>query len=121
MNKRKKGETPSDSHLLHHDTPKAKAISEEPALKTGAPITSVPKITVKLAACGLLLENELKRQKASGVVKQYGQLVLAGILLNPDEIYVIPKTADAVKAIEDGWIVDMGITPQEVKQCSGST
>ncbi len=121
MNKRKKGETPSDSHLLHHDTPEIKAISEEPALKTDAPILSVSKITVKLAACGLLLENELKRQKTAGLVQQYGQLVLAGTLLKPNKIYVIPKTTDVIKAIEDGWIVDMGIAPTEVKQCSGST
>lgn len=93
--------------VLHHDAPAAKASGREPALKTNAP--APPKITVKIAACGLLLVNELKRQKAAGDVERYGQLVLDGFRLDPDEMYTLPMTKAVEGAIVDGWVVDMGV------------
>jgi len=93
--------------VLHHDAPAAKSSAKEPALKTDAP--TLPIITVKIAACGLLLENELKRQKAADEVERFGQLVLDGVLLQPDEMYTLPMTKVVEKAIVDGWVVDMGV------------
>ena len=93
--------------VLHHDAPAAKSSAKEPALKTDA--SALPKITVKIAACGLLLENELKRQKAAGDVERYGQLILDGFRLDPDEMYTLPRTKAVERAIIDGWIVDMGV------------
>ncbi len=104
----KKGK-PSEEPALHHDAPVVSKDKEadQPVLKTDAP--ALPKITVKLAACGLLLENELKRQKAAGLVERYGQLRLEGVLLQPDEMYVLPRSKAVEKAIDDGWVVDMGV------------
>jgi len=96
-----------EAPALHHDAPVPVATVKEPALKTDAP--ALPKITVRIAACGLLLENELKRQKVAGEVERYGQLLLDGVLLQPDEMHVLARTKAVERAIIDGWIVDMGV------------
>jgi len=100
-------EPAEDSPILHHDAPAPETPKEQSALKTDAP--ALPKITVKIAACGLLLENELKRQKAAGLVERYGQLVLDGVLLQPDEMHAVSRSQTVEKAIVNGWIVDMGV------------
>jgi len=102
--KRKEG-LKDEAPVLHHDAPAPKKTEDSPALKTDAPGRQ---ITVMIAACGLLLVNELKCQKNSGIVKQYGQLMLDDALLQPNEIYTLPWTAAVEKAIIDGWVVDMG-------------
>lgn len=104
MMKNKRGPK-EEGPALHHDAPAPKTIEEQPVLKTDAPDSQV---AVMIAACGLLLENELKRQKNSGIVEQFGQLILDGMLLLPNEIYILPRTLTVEKAIADGWIVDMG-------------
>ncbi len=106
MGKSLKKGRPSEEPALHHDAPVA-----GDGQKPEPPKTDVPKITVKLAACGLLLENELKRQKAAGLVERYGQLRLEGVLLQPNKMHVMPKSKIVEKAILDGWIVDMGVCP----------
>jgi len=97
-------EPEKEAPVLHHDAP---VVGEDQQAEP--PKTDVPKITVKLAACGLLLENELKRQKAEGLVERYGQLMLEGMLLQPDKMYILPRSKAVEKAIDDGWIVDMGV------------
>lgn len=95
-----------EAHPLHHDAPVLKNKEDPPALKTDAPDS---KVAVMIAACGLLLENELKRQKNSGIVEKFGQLVLDNVLLQPDKIYTLPRSILVEKAIIDGWVVDMGV------------
>ncbi len=100
-------EPAKEASVLHHDAP----VVAERSCEKSAPKTDVPrltKITVKIAACGLLLENELKRQKAAGLVERYGQLVLDDLLLYPDKMHILPRSKAVEKAILDGWIVDMG-------------
>ncbi len=108
--KRKPSEEPAEeAPILHHDAPVVGEGQKAEPPKTDAP--GLPKITVKIAACGLLLENELKRQKAAGLVPKYGQLILEGMLLYPDKMHVLPRSKAVEKAILDGWIVDMGVYP----------
>lgn len=104
--KKRTEELVEEAPSLHHDAP-APVPAEQPTSKIDVPV--LPKVTVKIAACGLLLENELKRQKDAGLVKQYGQLVLGGMLMQPDEMYCMPRTKAVENAIVDGWIVDMGV------------
>lgn len=104
MTKKKDGAR-EEAHPLHHDAPVLKNKEDPPALKTDAPDS---KVTVMIAACGLLLENEMKRQENSGIVEKFGQLVLDNVLLQPDRIYTLSRTAMVERAIVDGWIVDMG-------------
>ncbi len=103
--KRKEGGR-EDIPALHHDAPAPKKKEDPPVLKTDVPDSHV---TVMIAACGLLLENELKRQKNSGIVEKFGQLVLDNVLLQPDKIYTLPRSILVEKAIIDGWVVDMGV------------
>jgi hypothetical protein len=103
--KRKEGDR-ENIPALHHDAPASKKKEDPPALRTDVPDS---KVTVMIAACGLLLENELKRQKNSGIVEKFGQLVLDNVLLQPDKIYTLSRTVLVEKAITDGWIVDMGV------------
>ncbi len=93
--------------ILHHEAPVVGEDQQAEPPKTD--VTRLPRITVKIAACGLLLENELKRQKAAGLVERYGQLRLEGVLLQPNKMHVLPKSKIVEKAILDGWIVDMGV------------
>ncbi len=65
---------------------------------------------VALAGFGRMLDSELKRQKAEGLVEQYGRMVIDGNLLMPDMLFAVPRTEGLQRAIEAGWIIDQGIS-----------
>ena len=65
----------------------------------------VPKLNVMIAACGMLRDFEVFRQINEGIVKNFGELKLEGVLLLPDKISAVPDTPIIRKAIEDGLII----------------
>ena len=76
-------------------------------IKTNAPdpIKLVPKLNVLIASCGMLRDFEVFRQINEGIVKNFGELKLEGVLLLPDKISAVPDTPIIRKAIEDGLII----------------
>lgn len=68
-------------------------------------LTPAPKLNVMIAACGLLRDFEVFRQINEGIVKNFGELTLEGVLLLPDKISAVPDTPLIRKAIEDGLII----------------
>ena len=76
-------------------------------IKTNAPdpIKPVPKFNVMIASCGMLRDFEVFRQINEGIVKNFGELKLEGVLLLPDRISAVPDTPIIRKAIEDGLII----------------
>jgi hypothetical protein len=69
------------------------------------PIKPVPELNVMIAACGMLRDFEVFRQINEGIVKNFGELKLEGVLLLPDRISAVPDTLIIRKAIEDGLII----------------
>jgi len=69
------------------------------------PIKLVPKLNVMIASCGMLRDFEVFRQINEGIVKNFGELKLEGVLLLPDKISAVPDTPIIRKAIEDGLII----------------
>ncbi len=65
---------------------------------------------VKLGFGGIVLDSELKRQKAEGLVDQHGRMVIDGNLLMPDMLFALPRTEALQRAIEAGWIIDQGVS-----------
>ena len=63
------------------------------------------KINVMIAACGMLRDFEVFRQINEGIVNNFGELKLEGVLLLPDKISAVPDTPIIRKAIEDGLII----------------
>ena len=76
-------------------------------IKTNSPdpIKLVPKLNVMIASCGMLRDFEVFRQINEGIVKNFGELKLEGVLLLPDKISAVPDTPIIRKAIEDGLII----------------
>lgn len=88
--------------------PAAKANSggtEKTETNAPGPIKLVPKLNVMIAACGMLRDFEIFRQINEGIVKNFGELKLEGVLLLPDKISAVPDTPIIRKAIEDGLII----------------
>lgn len=77
----------------------------KPALKLE--LKSKPKLNVMIASCGMLRDHEVFRQVNEGIVKQFGELLLEGVLLQPDTISAVPDTPATRKAIEDGILILM--------------
>jgi hypothetical protein len=74
-------------------------------------VRPVPELAVvALAGAGHMLDSELKRQKAVGLVEQYGQVVIDERLLVPDILFAVPRTEGLQRAIEAGWIIDQGVS-----------
>jgi hypothetical protein len=69
------------------------------------PIMLVPKLNVMIASCGMLRDFEVFRQINEGIVKNFGELKLEGVLLLPDKTSAVPDTPIIRKAIEDGLII----------------
>ena len=66
-----------------------------------------PKLDVMIACCGMLRDHEVFRQINEGIVKNFGELKLEGVLLRPDTITAVPDTKVTRKAIEDGILILM--------------
>ena len=60
------------------------------------------------AGGGLVQDVEPSRQKQTGLVSEYGNLVIDGKLIKPCHLYAIERTEAALKAIEAGLLVDHG-------------
>jgi hypothetical protein len=80
-------------------TPKLKVVEETPAPKT--------MINVMIACCGMLRDHEVFRQINEGIVKNFGELKIEGVLLRPDAISAVPDNQVTRKAIEDGILILM--------------
>jgi hypothetical protein len=70
-----------------------------------APIKLLPRLNVMIASCGMLRDFEVFRQINEGIVKNFGELKLEGVLLLPDKVSAVPDTPIIRKAIEDGLII----------------
>jgi hypothetical protein len=101
MSKRKRASDPNAAPAILLDAPieLTPSATSEPGL---------PCITVMIAVCGFLLDKELRRQKAAGIVEQLGQLVISGQLLKLNEMYVLPFDDDVKQAVKQGWVIVMG-------------
>ncbi len=63
-----------------------------------------------LARSGLPLHAELERQKAEGLVEQYGQVVIDGRLFVPEMLFAVPRTEAWLRLSRLGWIIDQGVS-----------
>lgn len=105
-----KAQKPDSKKNLKHIGPikvdPIKPVGTNPVLKLKLKV-STPKLNVMIACCGMLRDHEVFRQINESIVKQFGELLIEGVLLLPDKIGSVPDTPVTRKAIEDGILILM--------------
>ena len=87
------------------DLKKAPAKAEPAKADLIKPVVLKPTLNVMIACCGMLRDHEVFRQINEGIVKQFGELLIEGVLLRPDAIATVPDTPGTRKAIDDGILI----------------
>ena len=89
------------------DLKKAPAKAEPAKADLIKPVVLKPTLNVMIACCGMLRDHEVFRQINEGIVKNFGELRIEGILLRSDAITTVPDSRVTRKAIEDGILILM--------------